>query len=115
MKTSIKLMHPGVFLLTQVIDPLGLSIDQVAAILGVTRPSLSALLLGKVRLEPEMAWRWEQAFDIGMEGMLRMQAAYDTTLIRSKAPDFGIKPYIPHDANTRRGGLVSPQVSYAIM
>jgi addiction module HigA family antidote len=95
MKTKIKTMHPGVFLRTEIIEPLGLDIDRVAQILAVERKGLSALLRGETPLKPEMAWRFERAFDIGMEGMLRMQAAYDTALMRSKSPKLGITLYIP--------------------
>lgn len=104
----MKTMHPGAFLLTQVIEPLGLDIGQTALILGVPRPALSALLQGEAPLDPEMAWRWEKAFDIGVDGMLRMQATYDAAQIRRKAPELGVTPYIPPQTQakaTEMGGL----------
>jgi addiction module HigA family antidote len=95
MKTSIKSLHPGVFLRTEIIEPLGLDINKAASILGVKPQILSALLRAKIPLEPEMAWRFEQAFDLGMEGLLKMQACYDAAMMRSNPPSVGIRPYIP--------------------
>ena len=49
--------HPGGFVLRQCIEPLGLSITQAAAALGVTRTTLSELVNGKRGISPEMAVR----------------------------------------------------------
>jgi addiction module HigA family antidote len=47
--------HPGGFVLRQCIEPLGLSITQAAAALGVTRTTPSELVNGKRGISPEMA------------------------------------------------------------
>jgi hypothetical protein len=49
--------HPGGFVLRQCIEPLGLTITQAAAALGVTRTTLSELVNGKRGISPEMAVR----------------------------------------------------------
>lgn len=36
--------HPGRFIKMEIIEPLGLSVTAAAGVLGVTRPTLSALL-----------------------------------------------------------------------
>src|ERR1017187_5152949 len=57
--------HPGEFIRTEIIEPLGLSITGAAEILGVSRPALSSLLNGKADLSGEMALRIEKAFAPG--------------------------------------------------
>jgi addiction module HigA family antidote len=49
--------HPGGFVLRECIEPLGLSITDAAAALGVTRTTLSKLVNGKRGISPEMAVR----------------------------------------------------------
>src|ERR1700674_5041586 len=46
--------HPGGFVLRECIEPLGLTITQAAAALGVTRTTLSELVNGKRGISPEM-------------------------------------------------------------
>ena len=45
--------HPGGFVLRQCIEPLGVTITQAAAALGVTRTTLSELVNGKRGISPE--------------------------------------------------------------
>ena len=54
--------HPDGFLLRQCIQPLGLTITDAAAALGVTRTSLSELVHGHRGISPEMAVRLSKAF-----------------------------------------------------
>jgi antitoxin HigA-1 len=87
---SIKLhpsirVHPGRWLKADVIDHYGMTVSRVAEHLGVTRPAMSNLLNGKAALSPEMAIRFEKAFGISAETMLRMQAAYDLAQAELKA------------------------------
>ena len=49
--------HPGVVVLQECIEPLGLSITDAAGALGVTRNTLSELVNGKRGISPEMAVR----------------------------------------------------------
>ncbi|MDH5588273.1 MAG: helix-turn-helix domain-containing protein, partial [Nitrospirota bacterium] len=39
--------HPGDFIRTEIIEPIGLSVTAAAKVLGVSRPTLSSLLNGK--------------------------------------------------------------------
>ena len=87
--------HPGDFIRTEVIEELGLSITKAAAILGVRRASLSAVLNAKVALSPEMALRIEQAFDVSMDLLLRMQAWYDASQMRARAHEINVERYEP--------------------
>ena len=86
--------HPGQFIRTEVIEPLGLSVTEAAKILGVTRVALSALLNGRAALSPEMALRIEKAFGPKMDTLLRMQTAYDIAEARDRAGDIKVKRYV---------------------
>ena len=85
--------HPGDFIRAEVVEELGLSITKAAAILGVRRATLSALLNAKAALSPEMAFRIEQAFDVSMDLLLRMQAWYDATQMRARAHEISVQRY----------------------
>jgi len=69
--------HPGAVVLRQCIEPLGLSITNAAAALGVTRNTLSELVNEKRGISPEMAVRLEKAFGGSAQGWLVQQAQYD--------------------------------------
>ncbi len=64
-------------MLRQCIEPLGLSITDAAAALGVTRNSLSELLNERRGISPEMAVRLAKVFGGTAEGWLVQQAQYD--------------------------------------
>jgi addiction module HigA family antidote len=85
--------HPGSFLKTEVIDPLGLSVTSAAAVLGVTRPTLSALLNARSSLSPEMALRVEKAFGVPMDTLLRMQTSFDIAAQRAREAEVNVRPY----------------------
>jgi addiction module HigA family antidote len=54
--------HPGSVVLSECIEPLGITITQAARALGVTRTTLSVLVNGKRGISPEMAIRLSQVF-----------------------------------------------------
>lgn len=69
--------HPGAVVFQECIEPLGLSITDAAAALGVTRNTLSELVNGKRGISPEMAVRLETVFGGSAESWLVQQAQYD--------------------------------------
>jgi addiction module HigA family antidote len=78
----------------EVVEPLGLSVTKAAAVLGVTRPALSALLNGHAALSPDMALRIEKAFGPKMDTLLRMQTAYEIAQARDRQEAIKVKRYI---------------------
>ena len=74
--------HPGGVVLRQCIEPLGLSITDAAAALGVTRNTLSELVNGKRGISPEMAVRLSRVFGGIEEGWLLQQAQYELAQVR---------------------------------
>jgi len=76
--------HPGEFIRTEIIEPLGLSVTAAAKVLYVSRPALSSLLNGKAGLSGDMALRIEKAFGPKMDTLMRMQSAYDIARTRRR-------------------------------
>jgi antitoxin HigA-1 len=74
--------HPGGVVLRQCIEPLELTITQAAA-LGVTRTTLSELVIGKRGISPEMAVRLSKVFGGSAESWLTQQAHYELAQVRA--------------------------------
>lgn len=85
--------HPGGFVKSEIIEPLGLSVTNAAQVLGVTRPALSALLNERAHLSPEMALRLEKAFGVSMDTLMRMQNSYDIAQTRKREREIKVQPY----------------------
>ena len=75
--------HPGTVVLQECVEPLGLSITDAAAALGVTRTTLSELVNGRRGISPEMAVRLSKVFGGSAESWLIQQAQYDLTHVRA--------------------------------
>jgi len=73
--------HPGSIVLSECIEPLGLTITQAAAALGVTRTTLSELVNGKRGISPEMAIRLSQVFGGSAQSWITQQAHYELAQI----------------------------------
>ena len=69
--------HPGEILKSLCLEPLGLSVTDAAAALGVSRKTLSAILNGRAGISPEMAIRLSIAFDTTAESWLNQQTQFD--------------------------------------
>lgn len=81
-------LHPslyvpaGVWLRQEIVDPHGINIKALAAHFGVSRQALSTLLNGHAALSADMAIRFEKAFGIKADTLMRMQAAYELAQAR---------------------------------
>ena len=69
--------HPGEVLRELCLKPLGLTVTEAAAGLGVSRSTLSAILNGRAGITPEMAVRLSIAFGTSAESWLTQQVQYD--------------------------------------
>ena len=69
--------HPGEILKSLCLEPLGVSVTDAAAALGVSRKTLSSILNGRAGISPEMAVRLSIAFDTSAESWLNQQAQFD--------------------------------------
>ena len=91
--------HPGGFVKSEIIEPLGLSVTSAAQVLGVTRAALSAVLNERAHLSPEMALRVEKAFGVSMDTLMRMQNSYDIAQARKREGEIKVLPFkgLPSD------------------
>ena len=85
--------HPGGFVKSEIIEPLGLSVTSAAQVLGVTRAALSAVLNERAHLSPEMALRVEKAFGVSMDTLMRMQNSYDIAEARKREAEIKVAPF----------------------
>lgn len=69
--------HPGKVLRQLCLEPLGLTVTQMAEALGVSRKTLSAILNERADISPEMAVRLSIAFGTSSESWLNQQVQYD--------------------------------------
>ncbi len=69
--------HPGGFVETEIIGPLGLSVTDAARALGITRAALSTFLNEHTSLSADMTIRIETAFGVSMETLIRIRNSFD--------------------------------------
>jgi len=77
-------VHPGEILKEMYLDPLGVSITDLADNLGVARKTVSQLVNGHMGVSAEMALRLGKAFSTTPELWLNMQRNYDLWQAGSK-------------------------------
>jgi antitoxin HigA-1 len=75
-------VHAGRWLMSEIVEPSGRSITDVAADMGVSRQALSTVLNGHASLSADMALRFERQFKISADTLMRMQASYDLAQAR---------------------------------
>jgi addiction module HigA family antidote len=90
--------HPGQFVRTKIVEPLGLSVKDAAQALGVHRVALSRLLNEAASLSPDMAIRLEKAFGASIDDLMRMQNNYDIALAHEREADIRVVRYVPKNA-----------------
>ena len=98
--------YPGSFLRTEIIEGRGLSITVAGEVLGVTRSALLAVLNGRAALSLEMALRFEKAFGLSMDTLMRMQNSHDIAQARKREGEIMVRPYAPDAGPAPRPGLV---------
>jgi addiction module HigA family antidote len=91
-------VHPDRFLKSEIIEAPKLSITEAAKILRVSRPTLSRLLNARAGLSGDMALRFEKAFGVDMETLMRMQNSFDIAQTRSRARTIRVERYHPRPA-----------------
>ena len=85
--------HPGGFVKSEIIEPLGLSVTAAAQALGVTRATLSTLLNEHSQLSSEMALRIEKAFGVSMDTLMRLQNSYNIAQARKRESEIRVAPF----------------------
>lgn len=87
-------VHPGEILKELVIEPLELTITDVAAHLDVSRKTLSKVLNSRASISPEMAVRLELVFGKpSADHWLKLQNAHDLWITRQSQSTLNVEPY----------------------
>ena len=107
--------HPGEFVRTEIIEPRDLTVVKAAAVLGVSRPALSAFLNGRSDLSATMALRIEQAFGVDVEQLMRMQADFDSARIRRREDEINVEPYGVRAVRERSAPYEALRVDTAVL
>ena len=84
-------VHPGEWLRSEIVEPHGLNVTVAAEKLHVTRQAMSNLLNGNAGLSAEMAIRFEKAFGVRADTLLRMQAAFDLAQARAREKEIEVE------------------------
>jgi antitoxin HigA-1 len=76
-------MHPSIsvlagrWLMSEIVEPSGRSITDVATNMGVPQKALSTVLNDHASLSADMALRFEREFKISADTLMRLQTSYD--------------------------------------
>ena len=84
--------HPGE-IIRDCIEDLGLTVTDVAAVLGVTRANFSKILNGRGGVSPEMAIRLSKAFGSTAAFWLKLQLNYDLAQAEQNSEQIKIDRY----------------------
>lgn len=84
-------VHPGEWLRAEIFEPSGLTVGEFAERLGVTRQTMSKLLNGHQGLTGEMAIRFEKAFGLRAETLMRMQASHELAQARAHEDEIEVE------------------------
>ncbi len=76
-------VHAGEWLKAEIVEPYGISVKALAEKFGVSRQALSTLLNGHSSLSADMAIRFEKAFGLKADTLMRMDTAYELAQARS--------------------------------
>jgi antitoxin HigA-1 len=84
-------VHPGVWLRQEIVEPRGLNVTGLADHMDVARQSMSKLLNGRQGLSADMAIRFEKAFGLSAETLMRMQASNELAEAREHEGDIDVE------------------------
>jgi antitoxin HigA-1 len=85
-------VHPGPWLKAEIVEPFRMTVTEVAVHFGISRQNMSVLLNGHASLTATMALRFEKAFGISADTLLRMQASYDLAQARLREGEIDVGP-----------------------
>lgn len=82
--------HPGLSIRQDCLEPLGLSVTEAAAHLGVSRRHLSDIVNGRSGISAEMAVRLGKVFGGGAFTWYQLQAAYDLAQVMKREAEIKV-------------------------
>ncbi len=87
--------HPGLSVRHDCLEPLGLSVTEVARKLGVSRKQLSDIVNCRSGISPEMAIRLDKAFGGGADTWYRLQSTWELAQALKKADHIKVERLSP--------------------
>ena len=97
--------HPGLLIAREYVGPLGLSVPDLAALVGIDATRLAAMLAGTASLDVDAAVRLGRSIGISVERLMRAQIRYDFAVARESehlrpvpSPDVLAQRPFPDDA-----------------
>lgn len=84
-------VHVGDWLKTEIVEPTQISVKALAVHFGVSRQAMSNLLNGNAGLSADMAIRFEKAFGVKADTLLRMQTSYELAQVRQHEDDIKVE------------------------
>ena len=95
-KLKRKPTHPGVIIKEDYLEPLSISIKDMADNLGVSRKTLSKIINERGSVTPEMALRLSRAFDTTPDLWMNLQKNYDLWNVEKESTSWRtVKPIPP--------------------
>lgn len=76
--------HPGLILLKEFLEPMGLSQKALADHIGIPIQRINEIVRGKRGVSPDTAWLLSEAFSTSPEFWLNLQATHDLSIHRPK-------------------------------
>lgn len=101
LKREMPPVHPGEILQEMYLEPLNISITDLAKSLKVARRTISLIINGHSGISVEMALRLSTAFSTTVEYWLNLQRTYDVWNVSRKINVSNIKHLIPATKATR--------------
>lgn len=83
--------HPGIILLKEFLEPLGLTQKALAAHVGISNQRVNEIVRGKRGVTPETAWLLSEALQTTPEFWLNLQSIHDLSATR---PDHHVQPLL---------------------
>jgi len=95
-KTKRQPTHPGVIIKEDYLEPLSLTITEMASVLGVSRKTLSKIINKRGSISPDMALRLARAFDTSPDLWMNLQKNYDLWQAEHASKEWQtVKPFPP--------------------
>ncbi|SEN32547.1 addiction module antidote protein, HigA family [Chitinophaga rupis] len=93
MERKMTIQHPGILFRDNVINELGITVTDAAALLKITRPALSNVLNGHADISPEMSLKISKVFGGSAEVWMNMQTTYNLDRLRDKIEKLDLQSY----------------------
>ena len=78
-------LHPGIVLVENFLEPLGISQERLAKIIQVPPQRIGEIIAGKRSISAEIALRLAHSFGLSKHCWLTLQARYDATLEKDES------------------------------